>query len=310
MDAEPSRHDKLESIFEGASSESRTLPLEYLRNITNDFSKELLLVLGEGGFGKVYKGLKENGETIAVKRLSPSIPEVSQFENEAHHLMKLNHPNIVPLVAYCFESKIVYVEQEGRYFWAEKPERLLCLEYMPNGSLHDYLSDESCGLDWDRHYKIIKGICFGLHYLHEEWNPKTPIIHMDLKPANILLDVNMVPKIADFGLSRMFGEEQIRTCTTNRFGTLGYMAPEYINRGTITKELDIFSLGVIIIEIVTGLKIQELPRRYRSRRWIFPEIYRACKEIPFQLSRQMTSFFSSEKSCYSFGTITFCHLIS
>jgi len=75
-----------------------------------------------------------------VKRLSPSIPEVSQFENEAHHLMKLNHPNIVPLVAYCFESKIVYVEQEGRYFWAEKPERLLCLEYMPNGSLHDYLS--------------------------------------------------------------------------------------------------------------------------------------------------------------------------
>ncbi|RLM54817.1 putative receptor-like protein kinase [Panicum miliaceum] len=133
--------------------------------------------------------------------------------------MKLNHPNIVPLVAYCFESKIIYVEQEGKYFWAEKPERLLCLEYMPEGSLRGYLSDESCGLDWDRRYKIIEGICFGLHYLHEEWNPKTPIIHMDLKPANILLDVNMVPKIADFGLSRLFGEEQTRTCTTNRFGT-------------------------------------------------------------------------------------------
>jgi serine/threonine protein kinase len=80
-------------------------------------------------------------------------------------------------------------------------------------------TDESCGLDWDRRYKIIEGICFGLHYLHEEWNPKTPIIHMDLKPANILLDVNMVPKIADFGLSRLFGEEQTRTCTTNCFGT-------------------------------------------------------------------------------------------
>ncbi|RCV10875.1 hypothetical protein SETIT_2G143600v2 [Setaria italica] len=102
------------------------------------------------------------------------------------------------------------------------------------------------------HYKIIEGICYGLHYLHEKWQAGTPIIHMDLKPKNILLDDNMVPKIADFGLSRLFGVEQTQACTTSQFGTIGYMAPEYRDKGLITKKLDIFSLGVIIIEIMTG----------------------------------------------------------
>ncbi|RCV21820.1 hypothetical protein SETIT_4G168500v2 [Setaria italica] len=252
MDSESSRYEKLESMLHNGSSEPCNLPLEYLRNITNNFSDERLL--GEGGFGKVYKGVLQNGETIAEKKLNSSIPGVTdrQFENEAYHLMRLRHPNVVLLTACCSETENTYVEYNGKYICAEKSERLLCLEYMPKGSLRGYLSDEFSGLSWDTRYKIIEGICYGLHYLHEEWQLNAPIVHMDLKPANILLDNNMVPKIADFGLSRLFSEEKTWTCTTSRDGTLGYMAPEYINRGLITTKSDIFSFGVIIIEIVTG----------------------------------------------------------
>ncbi|KAK3160359.1 hypothetical protein QOZ80_1BG0058470 [Eleusine coracana subsp. coracana] len=168
--------------------------------------------------------------------------------------MRLKHSNVVLLEGCCSETKEKLVMYKGKLVCAEETERLLCFEYMPKGNLRGYLSDESSGLDWGLRYKIIKGICSGLRYLHEEWQVGTPIIHMDLKPANILLDENMVPKIADFGLARLFGEEQTRTCTKSCEGTVGYMAPEYINRGIITKSLDIFSLGVIIIEIVTGHK--------------------------------------------------------
>ncbi|KAL6596992.1 hypothetical protein ACP70R_047126 [Stipagrostis hirtigluma subsp. patula] len=256
MDGESSRQKRRNKIMlpQDQVSESQSLPLEYLREITNNFSDKHLL--GKGGFGNVYKGVVQNGDVIAVKKLTLTMPGIQdrQFQNEICHLMKLKHPNIVQLVGYCSETESTLVQHDGKYVLAEKSERLICLEYLPNGSLHKYLSDESSGLDWDTRYKIIEGICYGLHYLHEEWKVNTPIIHMDLKPPNILLDDNMVPKIADFGLSRLFGEEQTRTCTTSCEGTLGYMAPEYINRGIITKKLDIFSLGVIIVEIMTGHK--------------------------------------------------------
>ncbi|KAG2606703.1 putative receptor-like protein kinase At4g00960 isoform X2 [Panicum virgatum] len=254
MDDESCRYDKLERMLQDGRSEPRNLrlPLEFLKKITNNFCDSNDWRLGEGGFGTVYKGVLQNGEIIAVKKLYSSIPGVKdrQFENEANHLMRLKHPNVVRLVGWCYETEDVYVEYGGKYICAEKSERLLCLEYMPNGSLRGYLSDEISGLGWGPRYKIIKGICNGLLHLHVEYG--APIIHMDLKPANILLDKNMVPKIADFGLSRLFSEEKTWTCTTSRDGTLGYMAPEYINRGRISTKSDIFSLGVIIIEIVTG----------------------------------------------------------
>ncbi|KAL6622407.1 hypothetical protein ACP70R_032286 [Stipagrostis hirtigluma subsp. patula] len=236
------------------SLEPRSVPLEDLRKITDNFSERRLL--GEGSFGMVYKGVLQNGDMIAVKKFTATMPGLMdrQYENEVRHLMKLKHPNIVQLVGYCSETENILVPYNGKYVHAEKSERLLCLEYLPKGSLREHLADESSGLDWNTRYKIIKGICYGLQYLHEEWKVNTPIIHMDLKPSNILLDDNMMPKIADFGLSRLFGEEQTRTCTKSRDGTLGYMAPEYLRRGLITKKLDIFSLGVIIIAITTGRK--------------------------------------------------------
>ena len=192
---------------------------------------------------KFKQGVLQNGDTIAVKRLKLTMEVIhqdKQYENEARHLMRLKHPNIVQLVGYCSETEKKLVLHDGIYVCADKFHRLLCLEYLPKGdrghlsgtTIHCSFSffrvrtlnalftnaDECSGLDWSTRYKIIEGICYGLHYLHEEWQD-TPIIHMDLKPANIMLDGNMVPKIADFGLSRLFGEDQTRTCTSNCKGT-------------------------------------------------------------------------------------------
>uniref|UniRef100_A0ACD5Z1A6 Uncharacterized protein n=1 Tax=Avena sativa TaxID=4498 RepID=A0ACD5Z1A6_AVESA len=126
---------------------------------------------------------------IAVKKIVSSslMPGMQKkFENEVYHLMMLKHPNIVRCVGYSYEIKNVCLEHDGKYVFAEMAERLLCLEYLPNGSLDRYISDESSGLDWSTRYKIIEGVCYGLCHLHVQ-NAK-PIIHLDLKPANILLD--------------------------------------------------------------------------------------------------------------------------
>ncbi|KAB8112318.1 hypothetical protein EE612_050511, partial [Oryza sativa] len=211
---------------------------------------------GKGGFGVVYKGILANGKPIAVKRLQvmPGIQD-RQFNNEVHHLMGLKHQNIVQLIGYCDErqEKVIYDEYQKKNICAEVQERLLCYEYMANGSLDKLVYDQSHVLEWHDRYAIIKGICQGLCYLHEELENK-PIIHLDLKPSNILLDDNLLPKIADFGLSRLFGEEQTRTCTTMVTGSIGYMAPEYCHKGEISTKSDIYSLGILILEIVTGEK--------------------------------------------------------
>jgi len=124
--------------------------------------------------------------------------------------MRLQHQNIIRLVGYCYEIAHKVMEYNGQYVYAGAEERALCFEYLQGGSLDKHLSDESSGLGWHTRYKIIKGICEGLHYLHN--GSKDPIYHLDLKPANILLDKDMVPKIGDFGLSRLF--DSTLTCTT------------------------------------------------------------------------------------------------
>ncbi|KAL6655077.1 hypothetical protein ACP70R_005903 [Stipagrostis hirtigluma subsp. patula] len=244
MAVECSRHHDLEKILQGESAEPCNLPLQMLQDITNNFSEEQ--VLGRGGFGVVYKGVLQNGQVIAVKKVLflPGKQE-KQFENELTKLMRLKNKNIVRLVGYCYNITKILVEIEGKYHFADMAEMLLCLEFVPEGSLEKHISDEWCGLDWQTRCKIIVGICHGLHYLHDNG-----IIHLDLKPANILLDYDMVPKITDFGLSRLL--EQSRIYTNTRAGTMGYMAPEYLNRGEISIKSDIFSAGVVIIEIIVG----------------------------------------------------------
>ncbi|KAM0921061.1 hypothetical protein ACQ4PT_006989 [Festuca glaucescens] len=248
MYGEFSKYDSLESILHDQCSKPRALPLQFLKEITDNFSYER--VLGEGGTGMVYKGVLQSGEIIAVKRLEPSmVCAQSLFENEIHHLMRLNHQNIVQFMGYCYETKKLYETYEGEMVFAESSEMLLCLEYLPKGSLDGYLSDGSSELDWHTRYKIIQGICNGLHYLHEQIDKS--ILHLDLKPGNVLLDHNLAPKISDFGLSRLLDQHQTIS-SPNRVGTFGYMAPEYVHEGTITPMSDIFSLGVIIMELIMG----------------------------------------------------------
>jgi serine/threonine protein kinase len=162
MSSDSSKYDNLECILHDQSSKPEVIPLRHLRKITNNFSDERLL--GKGGTGDVYKvtlnhvrlvfqiyvtytdkdvkqGVLQSGEIIAVKRLEPSMVRAqSLFENEVHHLMRLKHPNIVRFMGYCYETKRYYEEYGGKMVFAEKSEMLLCLEYLPKGSLDGYLS--------------------------------------------------------------------------------------------------------------------------------------------------------------------------
>ncbi|XP_037455767.1 putative receptor-like protein kinase At4g00960 [Triticum dicoccoides] len=238
----------LATNFEHTSVTTREFKLEFLEQITDNFSKER--IIGRGGYGVVYKGILENGEEVALKKLHRiGAPDDVQFMNEFNNLMRAQHPNITRLVGYCYDVRPERVKFKGQYIMSLVEERVLCFEYLQGGSLDQHISDESCILDWHTCFKIIKGVCLGLNYLHN--GSKDPIYHLDLKPANILLDKNMVPKIGDFGLSRLFPSAQ--TCIASKIiGTLGYMPPEYIERKEITSKYDVFSLGVIIIRIIAG----------------------------------------------------------
>ncbi|KAK1668031.1 hypothetical protein QYE76_056190 [Lolium multiflorum] len=218
------------------TSEQFTLPL--LRAATGNFAAENKL--GEGGFGQVFKGILPNGQVIAVKRLSQSSAQgFHELKNELLLAAKLLHRNIVRLHGVCLEER----------------EKLVVYEYLPNRSLDTVLFDDGRrrrrhGLDWQKRYTIICGIARGLLYLHEE--SQLRVIHRDLKPSNVLLDENMNPKISDFGLARAFRGDQSRDVTKRPAGTLGYMSPEYAYSGHVSTKSDIYSFGVIVLEIVTG----------------------------------------------------------
>ncbi|CAM0958927.1 unnamed protein product [Alopecurus aequalis] len=240
-----------EKKLQHQSSTPKKFDLQYLKLITKNFSKDQ--ILGHGGYGIVYKGEQEKGEVLAVKKLIMSTAGMDdkQFMNEVQHAMDFCHPNIVRLEGYCYQTEKELTFYNGYRIFTDEVHRLICFEYLPNGSLENYLSDESSGLDWHTRYNIIWGICMGLYCLHEG-REGAPILHLDLKPSNILLDNTMTPKIADFGLSRLFDGGKTHISTAHVIGSRGYMAPEYIDRFILSKESDIFSLGVIIVEIVTG----------------------------------------------------------
>ncbi|KAM0830027.1 hypothetical protein ACQ4PT_066494 [Festuca glaucescens] len=271
----------LDQILEG-SMEPTYLPLETLREITDGFSTNR--IIGEGGFGMVYKGIIGN-RNVAVKRIRSSMTiDDKLFRREVDSLMEVKHQNVVRFLGLCshtVETPMKIPESRG-YIYVETRERLLCFEYISNGSLDKKITDELRGLEWDKRYEIIKGICAGLHYLHMEKR----ILHMDLKPANILLDNDMIPKITDFGLSRP--TENSQTMSTINFLTPGYCAPENLfGCGRMSVKSDMYSLGAIIIEIVTGHKgipdtDHNILRRWRHR-W-----YKSAKETSLQYQEQVT----------------------
>ncbi|KAL5578988.1 hypothetical protein UlMin_011430 [Ulmus minor] len=195
--------------------------------------------LGEGGFGEVYKGTLPNGQEIAVKRLSKSSGQGAvQFKNEVELIAKLQHINLVRLFGFCLEGE----------------EKILVYEYVANKSLDYFLFDpkKQGQLNWSIRCNIIEGIARGILYLHEDSRLK--IIHRDLKASNILLDRKMIPKVSDFGLAKIFGADQTQGNTIRIVGTFGYMAPEYAMKGLYSVKSDVFSFGVLLLEILSGRK--------------------------------------------------------
>ncbi|KAL8218913.1 hypothetical protein R6Q57_022286 [Mikania cordata] len=194
--------------------------------------------VGEGGFGVVYKGVLPDGREIAVKRLFFNNKfRAVDFYNEVNIINSVEHKNLVKLLGCSCSG----------------PESFLVYEYLPNMSLDRFIFDDLKGkeLNWERRFEIIIGTTEGLVYLHE--NMKTRIIHRDIKASNILLDSRLRAKIADFGLARSF-QEDMSHISTAIAGTLGYMAPEYLALGQLTEKADVYSYGVLLLEVVTGIQ--------------------------------------------------------
>nr|AMM43096.1 LRR-RLK [Vernicia montana] len=217
----------------GIDSKPYTFSYTELKTATEDFSPANKL--GEGGFGPVYKGILNDGRVIAVKQLSVASHQgKSQFVTEIATISAVQHRNLVKLYGCCIEGY----------------NRLLVYEYLENKSLDQALFGEtSLNLDWPTRYQICLGVARGLAYLHEE--SRLRIVHRDVKASNILLDSELIPKISDFGLAKLYDDKKTHI-STRVAGTIGYLAPEYAMRGHLTEKADVFAFGVVVLEIISG----------------------------------------------------------
>ncbi|CAL4960979.1 unnamed protein product [Urochloa decumbens] len=236
-----------EEILRGGNQNmpSRALTFRQLTAATDGFSERNLL--GEGGFGRVYKGrLEDTKEVIAVKQLDrDGFQGNREFLVEVLMLSLLHHPNLVKLLGYCTDSD----------------QRILVYEYMPKGSLEDHLLDLPPNwkpLPWHTRMQIAVGAAKGIEYLHEVANP--PVIYRDLKASNILLDAGFHAKLSDFGLAKLGPMGDQSHVSTRVMGTYGYCAPEYAMTGKLTKMSDIYSFGVVLLELITGRRAIDVTR--------------------------------------------------
>ncbi|KAL8047716.1 hypothetical protein ABFX02_07G018400 [Erythranthe guttata] len=235
---------------QGANANSKVFTFSELCEATNNFRPEGKI--GEGGFGCVYKGhLPRTGQVVAVKRLNHSGMQGNQeFVVEVSMLTLLNDPNLINFIGYC----------------ADGDERILVYEYMPLGSLDAHLHDlqpDKQPLDWNTRMKIADGTARGLEYLHDRAD--LAVIFRDLKPSNILLGDGYVPKLSDFGLAKLGPVGDKSYVTTRVMGTHGYCAPEYALTGQLTSKSDIYTFGVVLLEIITGRKAFDRTRRGNDR---------------------------------------------
>ncbi|KAL0675181.1 hypothetical protein Bca4012_003162 [Brassica carinata] len=225
----------LENDDDIISLESLQIGVKTIEAATDQFSETK--TIGQGGFGVVYKGTLPDGTKVAVKRLSKNSGQgTEEFKNEVVVVGKLQHRNLVRLLGFCVEGD----------------EQILVYEFVPNKSLDYLLSDpiKRQQLDWTTRYNIIGGIARGILYLHQD--SRLTIIHRDIKASNILLDDVMNPKVADFGMARIFGMAQTQANTRKIAGTFSYMSPEYALHGQIPMKSDVYSFGVLVLEIISG----------------------------------------------------------
>ncbi|GAY32666.1 hypothetical protein CUMW_274110 [Citrus unshiu] len=219
----------------GVDLHTASFTLKQIKAATNNFATDNKI--GEGGFGPVYKGLLADGTAIAVKQLSSKSKQGNrEFINEIGMISALQHPNLVKLYGCCIEGN----------------QLLLIYEYLENNSLARALfgpKEHRLKLDWPTRRRICLGIARGLAYLHGESRIK--VVHRDIKATNVLLDKDLNSKISDFGLAKL-DEEENTHISTRVAGTIGYMAPEYAMRGHLTEKADVYSFGIVALEIVSG----------------------------------------------------------
>ncbi|KAA8536373.1 hypothetical protein F0562_028851 [Nyssa sinensis] len=220
-----------------------------LARATNNFAEEEKL--GEGGFGGVYRGfIREFNSYVAVKRVSRGSKQgLKEYASEVKIISRLRHRNLVQLIGWCHE----------------KGELLLVYEFMPNGSLDFHLFNGKSLLTWAMRYKIVQGLALSLLYLHKEW--EQCVVHRDIKASNIMLDSNFNAKLGDFGLARLVDHEK-GFQTTVLAGTMGYMAPECVITGKASKESDVYSFGIVALEIACGRKpLISGPKKHKQEWW-------------------------------------------
>ncbi|XP_062011661.1 probable leucine-rich repeat receptor-like serine/threonine-protein kinase At3g14840 isoform X2 [Rosa rugosa] len=229
------RERTLEQDLNGVELQTSKFTLRQIKAATNDFDPANKI--GEGGFGPVHKGLLSDGTIIAVKQLSAKSKQGNrEFVNEIGMISALQHPHLVKLYGCCIEGNQLF----------------LVYEYLENNSLARALfgpEESQLKLDWPTRHTICVGIARGLAFLHEESRLK--IVHRDIKATNVLLDKNLFPKISDFGLAKL-DEDENTHISTRIAGTYGYMAPEYAMRGYLTDKADVYSFGIVVLEIVSG----------------------------------------------------------
>ncbi|XP_028787873.1 cysteine-rich receptor-like protein kinase 10 [Neltuma alba] len=226
---------------ESSKLKSLRFNLATIKTATNNFSPQNRI--GKGGFGHVYKGILRDGQKIAVKRLSKNSKQGAlEFKNEVLLIAKLQHRNLVTLLGFCLEEQ----------------EKILVYEYVPNKSIDFFLfdSENQRQLNWLKQCKIIGGIARDLLYLHDHSCLK--VIHHDLKPSNVLLDTKIDPKISDFGMVRMVAIDQDQENTNRIVRPYSFMSPEYLLYGQISKKSDVFSFGVMVLEIISSKRNAKL----------------------------------------------------
>ncbi|XP_044505707.1 PTI1-like tyrosine-protein kinase At3g15890 [Mangifera indica] len=246
------------SIFTNGDFPWEVYSLKELIYATNNFHNDNKI--GEGGFGSVYWGRTSEGNEIAVKRLKAmSAKAEMEFAVEVEVLGRVRHKNLLGL----------------RGFYAGGDERLIVYDYMPNHSLITHLHGQlahDCLLDWPRRMSIIIGSAEGLAYLHHEADPH--IIHRDIKASNVLLDAEFQAKVADFGFAKLI-PHGVTHLTTRVKGTLGYLAPEYAMWGKVSESCDVYSFGILLLEIISAKKpLEKLPRGVKRDilQWVTPYI--------------------------------------